>query len=196
MLKALGYQSAYNRSPALEEEIQMHADALYQQLVTHEAAVDKATAEGQPAPVFDPTAAIRREQAKLDARRREVAIAQSRTSSASTTPFSSPAAVEDIEPGEQTRHEWDKILAELPERDRPAEEAALRADLQSKAKLARAAEAIWDATRRKRTEEQERKADAKRAEAEARGEILPPKAEVSNEPKQVWQQLLDRWKGE
>ncbi|KAI5467381.1 hypothetical protein BGZ63DRAFT_419093 [Mariannaea sp. PMI_226] len=53
-LRALGYGSVPGRSMVVEEDIQMHADALYGRLVDHEAAVEKAKAEGLPIPVFEP----------------------------------------------------------------------------------------------------------------------------------------------
>lgn len=38
----------------MEEDIQMHADSLYQRMISHEAAAEKAKAEGLPVPVFEP----------------------------------------------------------------------------------------------------------------------------------------------
>jgi hypothetical protein len=43
------------RSPEVEEDIQMHADSLYQRMIKHEEAVEKAKAEGLPVPVFQTT---------------------------------------------------------------------------------------------------------------------------------------------
>ncbi|RGP76239.1 autophagy-related 6 [Fusarium longipes] len=51
-LRALGHGSVVGRSPQVEEDIQMHADALYQRMIKHEEAVEKAKAEGLPVPVF------------------------------------------------------------------------------------------------------------------------------------------------
>ncbi|KAH6990856.1 hypothetical protein BKA56DRAFT_573262 [Ilyonectria sp. MPI-CAGE-AT-0026] len=53
-LRALGYGSVSGRSALVEEDIQMHADSLYQRMIGHEAAVEKAKAEGLPIPVFEP----------------------------------------------------------------------------------------------------------------------------------------------
>ncbi|KAG6013782.1 hypothetical protein E4U43_007116 [Claviceps pusilla] len=53
-LRALGYGSVDGRSPQVEENIQMHADRLYERMIQHEAAVEKAKKEGTPIPVFDP----------------------------------------------------------------------------------------------------------------------------------------------
>ncbi|KAF5027585.1 hypothetical protein F66182_327 [Fusarium sp. NRRL 66182] len=54
-LRALGHGSVTGRSPVVEEDIQMHADSLYQRMIKHEEAVEKAKAEGLPAPVFQAT---------------------------------------------------------------------------------------------------------------------------------------------
>ncbi|KAL4730631.1 hypothetical protein ACLX1H_002669 [Fusarium chlamydosporum] len=54
-LRALGHGSVVGRSPQVEEDIQMHADALYQRMIKHEEAVEKAKAEGLPVPVFKST---------------------------------------------------------------------------------------------------------------------------------------------
>lgn len=53
-LRALGYGSVEGRSAAVEEDIQMHADGLFQRMLKHEEAVERAKAEGLPAPVFEP----------------------------------------------------------------------------------------------------------------------------------------------
>ncbi|KAI8691784.1 hypothetical protein LRP88_09048 [Fusarium phalaenopsidis] len=53
-LRALGYGSVAGRSAVVEEDIQMHADALFQRMIKHEDAVEKAKAEGLPIPVFEP----------------------------------------------------------------------------------------------------------------------------------------------
>ncbi|CAM1504515.1 Fc.00g021060.m01.CDS01 [Cosmosporella sp. VM-42] len=52
-MRALGYGSVVGRSPQVEEDIQMHADSLFQRMLRHEAAVEKAKAEGLPVPVFE-----------------------------------------------------------------------------------------------------------------------------------------------
>ncbi|KAL1882192.1 hypothetical protein Daus18300_000678 [Diaporthe australafricana] len=54
LLKALGYINAIDRSPEMEERIQMHADKLYHQALDQEATVEKAKAEGLPEPKFEP----------------------------------------------------------------------------------------------------------------------------------------------
>ncbi|KAF4464771.1 hypothetical protein FALBO_8395 [Fusarium albosuccineum] len=54
-LRALGYGSVIGRSASVEEDIQMHADSLFQRMIKHEEAVEKAKAEGLPIPVFEPS---------------------------------------------------------------------------------------------------------------------------------------------
>lgn len=54
LLKALGYINAIDRSPEMDERIQMHADKLYHQMLEQEAAIEKAKAEGLPEPKFQP----------------------------------------------------------------------------------------------------------------------------------------------
>lgn len=54
-LKALGYLSATdNRDPAIDEEIQMHADKLYHTMLARERAVSLARASNSPLPQFPP----------------------------------------------------------------------------------------------------------------------------------------------
>ncbi|KAM0440980.1 hypothetical protein ACHAPT_000284 [Fusarium lateritium] len=53
-LRALGYGSVEGRPAVVEEDIQMHADSLFQRMIKHEEAVEKAKAEGLPTPVFEP----------------------------------------------------------------------------------------------------------------------------------------------
>jgi len=176
----------------------MQADALYQRIVAHEAAVEDAEATGKSVPEFDPSAAIRAEQAKLAQRRREtgptIAIEQQQQQQQQQQL--------EVEPNDQVRAVWDKKLADLPEEDRAVEEAALRADLQSRVALARAAEAILEAGKKKKEEERRRREEARRADAEARGEYAPAmtggKTETKTETgnKMVWQQLMDRWRGQ
>ncbi|KAH0559804.1 hypothetical protein GP486_003680 [Trichoglossum hirsutum] len=53
-LKALGYLSNFDRAPEVDEQIQMHADKLYHQMLEQESIVEQAKADGRPAPVFEP----------------------------------------------------------------------------------------------------------------------------------------------
>jgi hypothetical protein len=79
----------------VDDDIQMHSDTLYQRMIAHEAAVEKAKQEGAPLPQF------------------ELRIPQVKT----------------IKPSEEQEKTWKEALDKLPEDERAAEEAALRADL-------------------------------------------------------------------
>jgi hypothetical protein len=182
LLKALGYQSAYNRAPELDEDIQMQADALYSRIVAHEAAVEAAKESGAEPPVFDATAAIRAEQAKISARRQQQPQQHQQHPAASDGPARGAAADDSAEPSEYLRAEWDRRLAELPEKDRAAELEALRADFLSRRQIARVAEQIWEAKKQKK--------GGADAGAAGGGE----KYSGGAEGKQVWEQLLDRWR--
>lgn len=85
----------------------MHADALYQRVIQHEAAVAQAKEEGKPIPKFDP-------------------VIPKATSQ-----------VAKVQPSEEVQQQWREKLEKLPEDERPAEEAALRADLEAKHTVAR-----------------------------------------------------------
>lgn len=52
-LRVLGYQAEPGRPLELEEDIQLHADSLYQRMIAHEAAGAKAREEGLPVPEFE-----------------------------------------------------------------------------------------------------------------------------------------------
>ncbi|KAI8299862.1 hypothetical protein K4K61_010296 [Colletotrichum sp. SAR11_59] len=127
-LKALGYQSVYNRPAQVEEDIQMHADKLYQRMVEQEKAIEAAKQEGLPVPKFD---------------------------------LSIPAAVKAapaIQPRPDLEKSWKEKLEQLPEEERAVEEAALRADLQAKAEVAKNVQKLWDEQEK---EKQQRKAEGK-----------------------------------
>lgn len=53
-LKALGYLSTYDRPPAVDEEIQMHADTLFHRMLSQEKAIEAARAADLPIPTFPP----------------------------------------------------------------------------------------------------------------------------------------------
>ncbi|KAL8730006.1 MAG: hypothetical protein Q9166_004329 [cf. Caloplaca sp. 2 TL-2023] len=55
-LKALGYLSAHDRPPEIDERIQMHADKLYHRMLDQERAVEEAKKAGLPIPEFPPLA--------------------------------------------------------------------------------------------------------------------------------------------
>ncbi|KAL8801329.1 MAG: hypothetical protein Q9182_004535 [Xanthomendoza sp. 2 TL-2023] len=53
-LKALGYLSAYDRPPEIDERIQMHADTLYHRMLDQERQVEEAKKSDLPIPAFPP----------------------------------------------------------------------------------------------------------------------------------------------
>ncbi|KAH7375278.1 hypothetical protein B0T11DRAFT_270016 [Plectosphaerella cucumerina] len=67
-----------------------------------------------------------------------------------------PRPANEIEPGVELRKQWDEQIAKLPVEERAAEEAALRADFQAKAAVAKDVQKLWDeqAAERKAREEQ------------------------------------------
>ncbi|KAF6815988.1 hypothetical protein CSOJ01_03257 [Colletotrichum sojae] len=124
-LKALGYQSVYGRPAVVEEDIQMHADALYNRMLEQEQAIEAAKEQGLPVPKFD---------------------------------LSIPTAAETAtyKPGADLEKSWKEKLEQLPEEERAAEEAALRADLQAKADVAKNVKKLWEEQEK---EKQQRKAE-------------------------------------
>ncbi|KAL7943138.1 hypothetical protein V8C42DRAFT_329806 [Trichoderma barbatum] len=128
-LRALGYGSVAGRPGEVDEDIQLHADALFQRMLQHEAEVEKAKENGTLIPTFDPSIP------------KNAAIATN------------------IKPSEELQKQWKEKLDQLPEDERAAEEAALRADLQAKADVARNVKKIWDAKREER--------EVRRAEGQA-----------------------------
>ncbi|GKT41762.1 uncharacterized protein ColSpa_01943 [Colletotrichum spaethianum] len=131
-LKALGYQSVYNRPAQVEEDIQMHADQLYARMFEQEKAIEAAKKEGLPAPKFD------------------LAIP--------TMPAGADPAVPEVKPRPDLEKSWKEKLEQLPEAERAAEEAALRADLQAKADVAKNVQKLWDEQEK---EKERRKAEGK-----------------------------------
>ncbi|KAL7939519.1 hypothetical protein V8C35DRAFT_286890 [Trichoderma chlorosporum] len=129
-LRALGYGSVAGRPGEVDEDIQLHADALFQRMLQHEAEVEKAKEKGTLIPTFDPS-----------------------------LPKTNTATATSIKPSEELQKQWKEKLDQLPEDERAAEEAALRADLQAKADVARNVKKIWDAKREER--------DVRRAEGQA-----------------------------
>jgi len=130
LLKALGYLSTLDRSPQVEEDIQMHADALYQKMQAQEAEIDAAKAEGRPLPTFEPLIPKR--------------------------------AVGSIGPERQLTPEQQADLrarlAKVPEEERSAEEAAIRAEFRSKAEISARVHGLW--------EQQEKERIARKAKGE------------------------------
>lgn len=117
LLKSLGYLSTADRSPELEEEIQMHADSMYHKFLQQEAEIDAAKAEGRPVPKFEPVVP-KKPLVALAAPETELSLEQQQLL--------------------KTR------LEKVDEIDRPAEEQAFRAELRAKAELSARLRGIWD----------------------------------------------------
>lgn len=131
LLRALGYASSPNRSVQVEEKVQMHADKLYERMLEQEKVIKAAKEQGLEPP----------ELKDLFATGKAAPVAPSGA---------------DIEPGAELRKTWDETLSKLPPEERAAEEAALRADLQAKAAMAKDVQKLWDeqAAERKARENQ------------------------------------------
>ncbi|ROT39337.1 hypothetical protein SODALDRAFT_323737 [Sodiomyces alkalinus F11] len=114
LLKALGYGSVVGRPPEVEEDIQMHADALYLRVLEQERALKDAKDQGRPLSDLQ-------------------------------TLFPKPEGANAIEPGAELRKSWEEKLQSLPPEERASEEAALRADFQAKAVVARDVQKLWEA---------------------------------------------------
>ncbi|KAI1844770.1 hypothetical protein JX265_011307 [Neoarthrinium moseri] len=117
LLKALGYLSTLDRSPEVEEEIQMHADAMYQKLVAQEAEIEAAKAEGRPVPKFAPVVPKK--------------------------PLV-PSAAPDADLSAEQQATLKTRLENIPEEDHAAEIEAFRAEQRAKAELGQRLRGILD----------------------------------------------------
>ncbi|RYP41716.1 hypothetical protein DL768_010450 [Monosporascus sp. mg162] len=117
-LKALGYLSSYDRSPEVEEEIQLHADKLYHRMLEQEAEVEKAKAEGRPTPKFTPLIPPQR-------------------------PVAAAAATADLELTPEQQETLRARLEKVPEEDRAAEAEAIKGEWRAKAEVASRVQGLW-----------------------------------------------------
>lgn len=124
LLKALGYLSTADRSPQLEEDIQMHADALYQKMQAQEAEIDAAKAEGRPIPTFAPL--IPKQAVRSLGPERELT--------------------------QEQQADLRARLLKVPEEERAAEEAAIRAEFRSKAEISARVHGLWEQQEKERIE--------------------------------------------
>ncbi|KAK4447516.1 hypothetical protein QBC34DRAFT_329814 [Podospora aff. communis PSN243] len=131
LLKAMGYLSSYQRPPEVDEQIQMRADKIYQDMIANEREAAKAKDEGRPVPVYMP--AIPKQEVPVDG-----------------------AAA--MQPGPEKLKEWKEILEKLPVEERAAEEEALRAEFRAKSEVAAGVQSIWD---QRAKEREARKAEGK-----------------------------------
>lgn len=112
--------------------MQMYADSLWQRMLQHDAAVQRAKDEGLPIPVFDPVVP--------------------KVSAAATMP----------QPPKEVLSAWEQKLEKLSPDERPAEEAALRAEYLAKTAVAKTVKEMRDAERGER----------KARQAQGRGTII------------------------
>ncbi|KKA30181.1 hypothetical protein TD95_001170 [Thielaviopsis punctulata] len=122
-LRTLGYQANASLSPDVNDAIQIHADNLYQRLVAHEAAVADAKAAGLPEPVWEPSHTT---PLGISSPSAAAANKNSNNNNNNTIPAPAPSEVA----------QWQQKLADMPEEERPFEQAALRADFGVKAHTA------------------------------------------------------------
>ncbi|ORY55478.1 uncharacterized protein BCR38DRAFT_452403 [Pseudomassariella vexata] len=113
LLKALGYLSMNDRSPEVEEEIQMHADTLYHRMLEQEAQIEAAKEKGEPVPTFPPL------------------IIKNATA---------PVEVE-LTPAQQ--EQLKARLEKVAEEDRYAEEVSYKAEMRARAETAEKLQALW-----------------------------------------------------
>lgn len=113
LLKALGYLNAIDRSPEMEEKIQMHADKLYHQMLEQEAAIEKAKADGLPEPKFEPFVP------KVGGDDRIANMS------------------------EEAKKRYQDALAKVDEKEREAEAAAIQAELRSKEAMVGKVRELW-----------------------------------------------------
>ncbi|KAK8064886.1 hypothetical protein PG994_007524 [Apiospora phragmitis] len=119
LLKALGYLSTLDRSPEVEEDIQMHADTLYHRLQAQEAEIEAARAEGRPIPKFQPLVP------------RQPVLGQATAISAK----------EELTDEQQAMIK--ERLAKVDEQDRMAEEMAIRAEIRARQDAAARLQGIY-----------------------------------------------------
>ncbi|KAI9768052.1 MAG: hypothetical protein M1839_004212 [Geoglossum umbratile] len=116
-LKALGYLSNFERAPEVDEQIQMHADKLYHQMLDQEAAIERAKAEGLPVPTFEPLLPSSSNRIKPP-----------KTLSASTpAPFKPTLTMDQLSPDIQAQ--LNKRLEGLTDKERELEEKAIAGEI-------------------------------------------------------------------
>ncbi|OTB05619.1 hypothetical protein M426DRAFT_319610 [Hypoxylon sp. CI-4A] len=142
LLKALGYLSTLDRSPEVEEDIQLHADTLYHRMLSQEAEITAAKEEGRPIPQFPPliprlpTAAAERQRIQQQQQIQK--------------------PIQDDELTQEQRELLRERLKKVPEEDRPTEEQAIRAEWRAKAEVASRVQDLWKKQEQERQQRKER----------------------------------------
>ncbi|KAI1191881.1 hypothetical protein F5B17DRAFT_206625 [Nemania serpens] len=115
LLKALGYLSTLDQSPEVEEDIQMHADALFHRMMKQEAEIEAAKKEGRPIPKFEPL------------------VPRPMVSATVPEPELTPEQQETLK----------ARLEKVAEGDRAAEEEAIKGEMRAKAEVASKVQDLW-----------------------------------------------------
>ncbi|TGO22496.1 hypothetical protein BPAE_0165g00110 [Botrytis paeoniae] len=135
-LKALGYLSTYDRPPAVDEQIQMHADTLYHRMIDQEKQIEEAKAEGRPVPIFPPL------------------ISKSRSGQSDSAQENNKLKASDLSPKVQAS--FKKRLEGLNDDERLVEERAIQAEIEAGEQVAGQLGKIYekqDEERRQRKEQ-------------------------------------------
>ncbi|TGO86706.1 hypothetical protein BPOR_0282g00020 [Botrytis porri] len=135
-LKALGYLSTYDRPPAVDEQIQMHADTLYHRMIDQEKQIEEAKAEGRPVPIFPPL------------------ISKSRPGQSESAQENNKLKASDLSPKVQAS--FKKRLEGLNDDERLVEERAIQAEIEAGEQVAGQLGKIYekqDEERRQRKEQ-------------------------------------------
>lgn len=112
-LKALGYLSTWDRPSEVEEQIQMHADALYNRMLEQEKQIAEAKAAGKEAPRFGPLF--------------EDLPAQGTGPRAAQAPLPKPRELEML--NADARVKFEKKVKDMSPQERELEERAFAAEL-------------------------------------------------------------------
>ncbi|KAI9767103.1 MAG: hypothetical protein M1840_005892 [Geoglossum simile] len=138
-LKALGYLSNFERAPEVDEQIQMHADKLYHQMLDQEAAIERAKAEGLPIPTFEPLITI--------------SPPDKQTKSPSPPPFKPALTIGQLSP--EIRAQLNKRLEGLTDKERELEEKAIAGEIAAGELLAGRLTDVYKEQERARQERKE-----------------------------------------
>ena len=156
-LKALGYLSAINRPASVDEEIQMHADALYHRMLDQEKAQKAAKTAGLPIPQFapiiphSPTTAPGATPASTGFTQEPEPAAQSRTVMEAVAAAEEKAPQRDYLTPE-ARAELKKRIKDQPAYVREVEEKAMRAEAESDTSIAKQVDRLFSEKQQKRDE--------------------------------------------
>ncbi|KAI0197686.1 hypothetical protein F4808DRAFT_438419 [Astrocystis sublimbata] len=123
LLKALGYLSSLDGNPQMEEDIQMHADALYHRMLAQEEEAEAAKKEGRPIPKFTPI------------------VPKPMITTTTTTTNISTTGSEELTPEQQETLK--QRLEKVGEEDRAAETEAYKAEMRAKAEFAEKVQGLW-----------------------------------------------------